>query len=96
MDDFYEDDTKPHAFSCSQCGASPTQPGKHQIRTALLSLGELDEWHGAVREIADTLEQILDRLQGAPAEVAVSIERLRDEAREIAIRLREISDEIER
>ena len=86
------DDTKPYAVACDRCGASPTQPGRTQVHTALVSAGELVEWVSTAETIASMVEGLLE---DAPLDLRVQLEQLHDTAAEMAQRLTARRHELE-
>ena len=94
MTDYRDEDTKPYANACPHCGASPVRPGRTQVRTALLSAGELDEWLALTDRMRGALAGLADALPNLPAEAQVHLEQLRDGTHEISQRLRAHRHEI--
>ena len=91
--DFDDQETKPYTFACPQCGASPTHAGRTQPGTALISVGEIQEWLGASEHILETLDAAEGRMN-VPPELVGAFDRMAESARELASRLQQIRSEL--
>jgi hypothetical protein len=87
MTDYRDEDTKPYALACPQCGASPVRPGRTQVRTTLLSAGELDDWLALTDRMQAAVASLTSALPNLPGEAQVALEQLRDGTLEINQRL---------
>jgi len=85
--------TKPYSFACPQCGASPTTAGRTQPGTALIAVGEVQEWLAVAEHVLETLMAAEARVS-LPPDLVGAFDRMTESTRELASRLRQIRREI--